>query len=1453
MKRFYLTLVFILAITIGGKADFLISLNNIVKRPLILTSPNLHALPVQPPFALLTQKEIQKKDTAGDNGMTAKTVEGTRFRMKDAYVHSSKDGQTWTIGTDALEVVLECKDGQFRIVSYKNKLVSPYLEYAEIKGSGSLFETEAGQMMERFDFEKLWSVAFAKRETIRTVDKISLNVKKGEIIGFRADKMDQEPSMVKWNISVQYENDIQDEFPGEPALSDGAMYTLSTSGDLEKVEDEKIPGAVIFNLGNNRSLTRVWEAPRDGKIFVAGSLVSGYHGNLNVGIYRIRARSREAVVPSECFWTIETGNAREAVVGGRPAAQMGLKLKSQFLCIYLHTLTFPGTSIIRQWMEIENPGAEPFVLKSPAHLFLNLRCDNDLPWANYWMTGGDPSPNQGVLKKALVGKSYHNFLTGEATQKYVPWTALENPEGDGLFVSSESLSAWNISIVVGDNNMVRLAVSTLAWANYKLSPGERIELPLVTTGVFTGGLDGMGARIYDWQYQYLWDYTNPEYYAQTQYLVPWFFCSRNLQEQFTARLAGLDMEGADHCRTVGIDMLWDDAGWAKYPGLPVPDNYGSVFHHEYEGPDFSQTQHYLKKMNTKWLLWFAGRPSPGVMDAKIASWGDFQWRTDGVGEFNPANEKKFRESIKYFLDRHPRSSFHTCDGGSRYAHTFEIQRYADLNYLSDIGRGDETNYYFSYLDTPDKWVDILEPFPGKRYKPETSRHMLTMVPNWAYTMNFTDEDFLRHDIQLYHYLLEEGVAGCWSYVFHPKVIGDKEYYYFQRTNHDRTKACVILKHCAEGEVVICPRGLLPEHQYIVGFDSNTDTTIRSGSDLMANGIVIKDQKPGELVYLGLPNRPGAPADKTAIKEPGRVFKRFETNLGHSGVGIYWSPGTGENWISYYEVRREDKILGKASIGNFYFDHLADWDCLATYSVRAVGSNGMVSEWKDADTIEGEALTFSVLGGHFRELGRDGWSAETTVDGKVFEPMIWVAPVKNPAADIDGGTPNQIGGVEGYWEGAGASRVGRGWQQASTNAACVRSWTAPRQGTIHVVGRAMKEYYRQGMGNPLRVYIEHGNRQVWPMAGLAEIRLNDLVGVTHDIELTVQAGDIVRFVLEKGSEPENNIISWMPKITYAGAPGVQKETPALRILCGSSADYTDKGGNVWSKDMFYKGGEATSTHEKIAATLPTSEDMPLYQIGREGEDFTYSIPVKPGLYAIRLKFAETKTQWIFERPINLSINGQRLLTNFDVYHVARGSHRAYEKTFHNIMPDANGFLTLRFTGGFDPLQTTHKALIHAIEVSSEIKPEIRIDCGSESQFVDWNSDIWAADTSFKGGQMVNSDTAVTQASPTVYDQKLYQTARSGKSIVYKVAVSPGLYTVHLKFAELWLRNGKRQMNIEVNGLRVRENWDPREAAGSFGMAADIRVENIVPDHDGHINFSVTASGPNDAIIQGIEIE
>jgi hypothetical protein len=269
-------------------------------------------------------------------------------------------------------------------------------------------------------------------------------------------------------MALDYE-DGDGAFAGTP-LSVETLYTLDKSGALEKLAGAagEIPGAAHFDFGTRRNMMRLWKAPRSGTIGVGGSLVSGSHGDLDISIQRMQKATGKAGSVSHAKWKLEKGECREVAAGGRPAAQLDLTLKNTSVRVYLHVMAYPGAAILRHWMEIENAGTEDFTVQSPSPFFLNLRQTKSKTWINSWMTGGNSSPTQGVLRRAELEKDYHNSITGDRTYNYVPWMAMERGAAgaDGLFVSSESLCDWNMTVRASGGSPALLAVNLLGASGF---------------------------------------------------------------------------------------------------------------------------------------------------------------------------------------------------------------------------------------------------------------------------------------------------------------------------------------------------------------------------------------------------------------------------------------------------------------------------------------------------------------------------------------------------------------------------------------------------------------------------------------------------------------------------------------------------------------------------------------------------------------------------------------------------------------------------------------------------------------------------------------------------------------------------------------------------------------------------------------------------------------------------
>ncbi len=276
---------------------------------------------------------------------------------------------------------------------------------------------------------------------------------------------------------------------------------------------------------------------------------------------------------------------------------------------------------------------------------------------------------------------------------------------------------------------------------------------------------------------------------------------------------------------------------------------------------------------------------------------------------------------------------------------------------------------------------------------------------------------------------------------------------------------------------------------------------------------------------------------------------------------------------------------------------------------------------------------------------------------------------------------------------------------------------------------------------------------------------------------------------------------------------------LRILAGAGRSYVDHAGKLWSADQYFSGGAAIKSQvQHIWRTL----DPSFYRTSRQG-DFRYDLPLKKGVYELRLHFAETYygpenvgSGGEGSRTINASANGKPLLTNFDVVADAGGSGTADVKVFTGITPAADGLLHLAFSSS-----SGNKAMISAIEVlpgaRGHIRP-IRI-LARQSPYYSNDSHWWSPDAYFKGGQIATDSEPVKGTD----DPELYETARWG-NFSYAIPVTSGRYSLTLYFSarpvqgragenEPNTSESDRIFNVFCNGKAILQNFDLRKQAGS----------------------------------------
>lgn len=314
-----------------------------------------------------------------------------------------------------------------------------------------------------------------------------------------------------------------------------------------------------------------------------------------------------------------------------------------------------------------------------------------------------------------------------------------------------------------------------------------------------------------------------------------------------------------------------------------------------------------------------------------------------------------------------------------------------------------------------------------------------------------------------------------------------------------------------------------------------------------------------------------------------------------------------------------------------------------------------------------------------------------------------------------------------------------------------------------------------------------------------------------------------------------------------------EMEDIRILAGvDSGNFVDGLVRAWSVDRYFQGGTTShaGNHRIIGAIDPL-----LYENRREGA-FRYDIPLKPGVYELRLHFAETLYGAMnpagggeSSRLFNVFLNGQPLLQAFDVIADA-GASTADIKVFKDVSPDKDGKLHLQFQAINNP------PFINAIEITpgvlGRMKPIFII--ARDRAYTDKNGIHWTPDHDARGGQLVlRTDAEVQNADP-----ELYRGERFG-NLTYVIPVPPGRYALTLHFAETWFGPkkqvgggvGSRVFDVLCNGVALVRSLDIYKEAGGADRAMARTFHGLKPNPQGKMVISMIPE-KNYACINALEL-
>lgn len=594
---------------------------------------------------------------------------------------------------------------------------------------------------------------------------------------------------------------------------------------------------------------------------------------------------------SNLYWKLR---GERATRGQQAEIQLDIELESAVINVTKHYVIYPGTAVIREWLSLENSSGKPVRISDVDFLHTRvLRFAARNSQFNYLTGGGNYNGSQ-LLKTESVIQGYKRILDSNggiqagSYSGYLPLAFLLNQNAtEGIAVGWDYLGHWRFEIANQEGQSLAIRLELTGFAK-DLAPGDRVETPKTFIAAFSGGVDELGNQLLDWQYAYLWDFTNPEYFARTRWAVdwpePWVGEGGTPSADNWGRRLALDLRYIDLLRETGTDILWDDAGWY--------DKWGT-----WNGPEWRRTNDYLRKHDMRWVLWYptflatpeskVGQEHPEwlisgqetleqsipatvdwqsrLLNDGVGAWGDFQWRYD-IAPAASANDtdalgadQNFRSLLKQFKSNHPQSGIDACDGGGRWI-SYDIARFAESGEYTDGGVGPYSAYYTSLIVPPDKLHNVVD--YDQTYYGTSDRIHLAMNPTWYRDPgDGPDVESIRKDWEIYHYLVAQGVAGRWSHVFRPKVDHDNEIWYFQRMNRDGTKGVILTKHAKHGSTYFVTSRLTKQStgspdRYLGGAgEMNTMSTTAAAS--LETG-VYEDPVDGAIRFYGVPGQEFGP-------------------------------------------------------------------------------------------------------------------------------------------------------------------------------------------------------------------------------------------------------------------------------------------------------------------------------------------------------------------------------------------------------------------------------------------------------------------------------------------------------------------------------------------------------------------------------------------------------------------
>lgn len=660
---------------------------------------------------------------------------------------------------------------------------------------------------------------------------------------------------------------------------------------------------------------------------------------------------------------------------------------------------------------------------------------------------------------------------------------------------------------------------------------------------------------------------------------------QNLSGDWKNSWAG-DFQGLnEYLKKSNINMTIWYPPWQAESGSKVLND-----HPEYQIPNDHENFYYKGHLNSArkdvidWEL--------NLLTSKQREWGNHVWRYDahpiwasgGLDFRNDRTEdstmieqsKNFYELLQKFKDQNKDAGISGCSSGGELI-TIESARFSDVQQSTDGNVAHMENYWNSLLTPPDK---LNTYFGLNRYgllAGYDKRHRGGMNCAWSFDtmmIRYSDDSYsqyqdlpntlesFRKDAELYHYFKTQGVVGRWVKVYRPTISGGYDpTFIMQKMDGTNTKGYITIRDIPwlplpsklptplldqpneafiqhnpnATSVTIYPKGLVDSQMYTIStMEGGMSETTKTGALWERDGITLTPLNFGEMILINLSDRPGTGNDSIAPTAPSNVVKVSEKILGHNGIGISWSAGTDETWLSYYEIFKNGVSIDKVSKGTYYFDlngKIAD-----KYEVRTVDGDGNTSSLLEAQKNVDQYIASEDFS---QNQGHRNWHYLEKISATTYVNMTW-----------DGS----------QWKGSDPYCIaGSNYQHPDTNDS-VKMWRAPNTGVIRITGSVNK--HNSG-GDGIIVSIHHNGRAIW---GPKTIAATDLNEIHYDFSVCVNEKDGIFFVVNKNGDNSFDSTVWDSTIIY---------TPSSHIASQEFSS-TQGRGNWWYQELDSSGNYTDMT-------------------------------------------------------------------------------------------------------------------------------------------------------------------------------------------------------------------------------------------------------------------------------------